>query len=133
LLNDEKKLDQQKFQLVARLGGDWYSRVSTENLFIVSKPNVLLGIGIDALPATVRNSKILTGNYLGKLANVQTIPAADNTYKNDIVLRIIHDNNIIDKQSTLHAYAASLLEENRIMQAWQVLHIADALPQVLQQ
>src|SRR6478609_8361610 len=74
LLNEDRKFDQQKFELVARLGGDWYCKVGRENLFTVPKPNVNLGIGIDSLPEGVRNSKILTGNQLGQLANVHEMP-----------------------------------------------------------
>ena len=77
LLNEEMKFDQSKFDLAARLGGDWYCRVSTDNLFTIPKPNIQLGVGIDGLPEHIRNSKILTGNHLGLLANVEVIPVID--------------------------------------------------------
>ena len=51
LLDENKKLDQRKIHHVARLGGNWYSKVDETNLFQVEKPNVQLGIGIDALPS----------------------------------------------------------------------------------
>ena len=70
-LLDDKKIDQRKINHVARLGGDWYCVVNEQNLFQVEKPNTQLGIGVDALPASIRNSTILTGNNLGQLANVQ--------------------------------------------------------------
>ena len=54
LLTEEKKFDQTKLELVARLGADWYCRVSKENLFQLVKPNTQLGIGIDALPESIR-------------------------------------------------------------------------------
>ncbi|HEY0749676.1 MAG TPA: flavin reductase family protein, partial [Chitinophagaceae bacterium] len=44
-LDTDKKLDQRKIDLVARLGADWYCRVSPDNLFQVAKPNIQLGIG----------------------------------------------------------------------------------------
>jgi len=74
ILNDEGKIDQQKIDLVARLGGDWYCRVTAENLFKVAKPLAKLGIGVDALPKSVRLSKVLTGNDLGMLGNVEYLP-----------------------------------------------------------
>ncbi|HEY1022069.1 MAG TPA: flavin reductase family protein, partial [Flavisolibacter sp.] len=40
LLNEDKKIDQRRLELVARLGGDWYCRVTPESLFAVPKPNV---------------------------------------------------------------------------------------------
>jgi len=75
ILNDDgSMIDQKKLHHVARLGGHWYCRVNESNLFIVEKPNMQLGIGIDALPDAIRNSRILTGNQLAKLANVHETP-----------------------------------------------------------
>src|SRR5215204_1557260 len=68
LLNEDKKIDQTKLELIARLGGDWYCRVTKDSLFSVPKPNTKLGIGIDSLPESIRFSKLLTGNHLGMLA-----------------------------------------------------------------
>ena len=70
ILDENKKVDQRKLRHVARLGRNWYCRVDEQNLFEVEKPNTKLGIGFDALPPFIRNSKILTGNDLGMLANV---------------------------------------------------------------
>jgi flavin reductase (DIM6/NTAB) family NADH-FMN oxidoreductase RutF len=50
ILDKDGKIDQEKIDLVARLGGDWYCRVTKENLFQVPKPLTTLGIGVDALP-----------------------------------------------------------------------------------
>ncbi len=122
LLSGDKKFDQAKFELVARLGDDWYCKVSKENLFIVPKPNVLIGIGIDALPDAIRNSKVLTGNHLGKLANVQRIPSFNPDY-DDEFWESIHRYSK-DSENTLqekHTYAAKLLDENKVTEAWQVL------------
>ena len=54
-LDADKKMDQRKLHHIARLGGDWYCVVNEQNLFQVEKPNTQLGIGIDALPLSVRN------------------------------------------------------------------------------
>ena len=54
ILDSEKKIDQSKLELVARLGGDWYCKVTADNLFKVEKPNTKLGIGIDALPLSIK-------------------------------------------------------------------------------
>lgn len=74
ILDEKGKIDQQKIDLVARLGGDWYCRVTKSNLFKVAKPLAKLGIGVDALPKSVRLSKVLTGNDLGILGNVEQLP-----------------------------------------------------------
>jgi len=74
ILDSNGKIDQQKIDLVARLGGDWYCRVTNDNLFKVAKPLAKLGIGVDSLPQSVRLSKVLTGNDLGMLGNVEHLP-----------------------------------------------------------
>jgi flavin reductase (DIM6/NTAB) family NADH-FMN oxidoreductase RutF len=122
-LNAEKKVDQSKIELVARLGGDWYCHVSKENLFQVPKPNIELGIGVDSLPGSIRQSKILTGNHLGKLANVNELPVIHPSFDDDHLKNIIQyfSINPADMEKELHTYAAKLLDENKIQEAWQVL------------
>lgn len=75
ILDASGKIDQEKINLVSRLGGDWYCRVTKDNLFKVAKPLTKLGIGVDALPQSIRLSKVLTGNDLGMLGNVEQLPS----------------------------------------------------------
>ena len=49
LLNENKMIDQTRLEHVARLGGDWYCRVNSSNLFKVAKPNTQLGIGLSLI------------------------------------------------------------------------------------
>jgi hypothetical protein len=74
ILNENGVINQEKTDLVARLGGDWYCRVTADNLFKVAKPVSTIGIGVDAIPYAIRNSKVLTGNNLGQLGNVEVLP-----------------------------------------------------------
>ena len=120
ILDANKKIDQSKLELVARLGGDWYCKVSKENLFIVPKPNTKLGIGIDALPEAIRLSNVLTGNHLGKLANVELLPEISNTLLNEEV-KLKMSSFDYKEQHQYHSLAATLLDENKIEEAWQVL------------
>jgi flavin reductase (DIM6/NTAB) family NADH-FMN oxidoreductase RutF len=124
ILNEEKTMiDQRKLHHVARLGGDWYCKVDESNLFAVEKPNIKLGIGIDTLPETIRNSKILTGNNLGQLANVHEYPVVDNTFEDEKLKNIIQyfSLNIDEMDKELHKYAKELLDAGKVKEAWQVL------------
>lgn len=116
-------IDQRRFELVARLGGDWYCRVGTANLFEVEKPNIRLGIGMDALPGAIRNSRMLTGNQLGQLANVHEMPVVDPSFQDRRLQEIFQyfSMNPEEMEKELHVYAAQLLEEGRVHEAWQVL------------
>lgn len=129
ILDENNRIDQTKINHVARLGGDWYCRVDESNLFKVAKPNVKLGIGIDALPAAVRNSRILTGNHLGQLANVHNMPVVDPAFENEKLKQIVLYYNLdpVEMETETHSLAASLLEESNTDAAWQVLLANDVV------
>lgn len=119
----DKKIDQRKIHHIARLGGDWYCKVDETNLFHVTKPNTELGIGIDALPESICNSKILSGNNLGQLANVHEMPVIEPSFDDPHLKNIIqyYSVNPDDMEKELHTYAKKLLEEHKVKEAWQVL------------
>lgn len=123
LLDENKKIDQRKLHHVARLGGDWYCKVDASNLFQVEKPNVKVGIGIDSLPASIRESKVLTGNNLGQLANVYEMPTVDPAFNDDQLKNIFQyfSINPAEMESELHRYAKELLDKGKVYEGWQVL------------
>ena len=127
ILDENKKIDQQKLHHVARMGGNWYCRVDESNLFIVEKPNTQLGIGVDTLPLPVRQSKILTGNNLGQLANVHEYPAIDPSFDDDHLKQITqyYSVNPDEMERELHSYAKKLLDQGKVYEAWQVLLAGD--------
>lgn len=95
ILNEQGKIDQQKIDLVGRLGDDWYVRASGKALFEVEKPLTSLGIGVDALPENIRLSKVLTGNDLGILGNQKTLPNKEDA------LNFIHSTEFKKKLNAL--------------------------------
>lgn len=123
ILNDNKQIDPQLADLVARMGFDYYCRASGTAVFEVPKPNTLLGIGFDQLPESIRNSKILTGNDLGLLANVHEMPFIDPGFTDDGLKQIIqyYAINPEDMELELHRYAKQLLANGKVAEAWQVL------------
>jgi flavin reductase (DIM6/NTAB) family NADH-FMN oxidoreductase RutF len=124
ILNAEgTMIDQTKLHHIARLGGDWYCRVDASNLFIVEKPNVKLGIGVDALPESIRNSSILSGNNLGQLANVHDLPFVEPSFEDERLKNIFQYYSISpgEMEKELHLYAKELLDKGNVKEAWQVL------------
>lgn len=123
LLDENRKIDQRKINHVARLGADWYCKVDETNLFHVQKPNTELGIGVDTLPESIRSSKILTGNNLGQLANVQEMPFIDPAFDDSTLKQIIqyYSINPDEMEKELHSYAKNLLDKGMAKEAWQVL------------
>jgi len=123
LLDENQKIDQRKINHVARLGGDWYCQVNEQNLFMVEKPNTQLGIGVDSLPENIRSSPVLSGNDIGKLANVQELPVIDPSFDDDHLKQIIQYYNLNpeEMEKELHLYAKNLLLAGKTREAWQVL------------
>ncbi|MEJ5996124.1 flavin reductase family protein [Pedobacter sp. Du54] len=126
ILDEEGKIDQTKIDLVARLGGDWYCRIRSENLFKVAKPLTTLGIGIDALPVSVRNSTVLTGNDLGMLGNREKLPSVEeidamlsNTKVKEILDATIGDATTRARE--LHELAHQLLAIGNVEDALKVV------------
>lgn len=123
---ETKMIDQHKIDVVGRLGGDWYSRNSGASLFKVAKPLTTIGIGVDQLPASIRNSKVLTGNHLGQLGNVERLPGPEEVmhYRNSGALNESFETYGQDGEKLkehLHHIAARLLNEGNVHEAWLVL------------
>jgi flavin reductase (DIM6/NTAB) family NADH-FMN oxidoreductase RutF len=114
VLDEKGMIDPDKLRLVGRLGGDHYCEAFGNAIFDVSKPLTTLGIGVDSLPASVRLSKVLTGNELGQLGNLESLPDA-----NDIKAAAESVNN--KTQEEVHLMARSLISNGRIKDAMSLL------------
>ena len=125
LLNDKQMIDQEKLDLIARMGGDWYCRTDKNSMFEIKKPMTSKGIGFDELPNEILNSSILSGNDLGKLAGIETLP--DETKVNDFKLIELSDvflkyeDNASALEKELHQKAKDFLLNNELEAAWKTL------------
>ncbi|MCQ0111595.1 flavin reductase family protein [Zhouia amylolytica] len=120
ILTSDGKIDQYKIDLVSRLGGNWYGR-SREGLFEVPKPLSTMGIGVDQLPDHIRLSKVLTGNDLGKLGNIEALPTANEI--EDFINSEIKLNSTLEEvtEDELHRLSQKFLNNNDVLSAWKVL------------
>ena len=128
ILNDMGAIDPNKIDLVGRMGGNWYCRSSQDALFEVEKPIRNLGIGIDNIPSRIRNSYILTGNDLGMLGNMESIPSIDEVEKykeENYTIKEILNFSAEDEEAreALYYRAKELLKKGRISEAWKTLLI----------
>ncbi|WP_424492473.1 flavin reductase family protein [Salinimicrobium sp. GXAS 041] len=118
ILGDDGFIDQHKIDLVARMGGNWYSRAKP-GMFEVPKPLATLGMGIDAIPEEIRKSTILTGNDLGRLGNVEKVPSEEEILafgKNEPGL-----NEILEDREKVHRKAKEYLDKEEPAAAWKIL------------
>ena len=120
ILDENGQIDQHKIDLVARMGGNWYSRAN-EGMFEVPKPLSTLGIGVDEIPEYIRTSKVLTGNDLGKLGNVEALPSKEEITsflnENGEMNKIIGAGNV----ENIHLQAQLYLEKDEPAKAWKLL------------
>jgi flavin reductase (DIM6/NTAB) family NADH-FMN oxidoreductase RutF len=111
VLDQKGMIDQEKIDLVSRMGGNWYCRANGESLFEVDKPLTAIGIGVDALPAKIKMCKELTGNDLGILGNLQSIPNDE---------EMTHELTNLSENLTIR-FAKQLLTANKPITAYAVL------------
>ncbi|MGL1886886.1 MAG: flavin reductase family protein [Reichenbachiella sp.] len=111
------QIDPYKLDAVARMGGSYYCRAQGEVIFEIPKPIGTIGIGIDQMPDHVRNSTVLTGNHLGRLGNIASLPTRIeiDEYANRAEVKTAIDT------SKTHQLAAELLHKGEISNAWKVL------------
>lgn len=126
LITHDNRIIQEKIGHVARLGADWYARITPDVLFSVQKPGASPGIGFEALPESIRRSEVLTDNHRAQLANVCVMPVKEIDFKDERLEAIMQyfkpENNLLKR---IHLYAKELIEAGKIEQAWQVL-LADS-------
>lgn len=119
VLDAQGKIDPFKLDAVARLGGDWYCRVQGDAIFKVPKPLDRLGIGVDNIPASIRYSKILTGNDLGLLGNVERLPEIGNVH--DFMAKYPIEQALQAGEDAVHTMARIFLSEGKTEEAWKIL------------
>ena len=125
VLDENKMIDQQKIDLVARMGGNWYCRADKNSMFEITKPITSIGIGYDQIPSDIRASTVLTANDLGKLAGIEQLP--DETQVNEYKLIELSDlfvsleDEPAKLEEELHKMAQKKLNENNLEEAWKTL------------
>lgn len=122
ILDENGSIDQFKIDQVARMGGNWYSRANA-GMFEVPKPLSKLGIGVDHIPEEIRSLKMLSGNDLGLLGNVESIPnkkEIEEFVASNPPIDVIVKNR--DSKELLRK-TREYIDNNEILSAWKVLLI----------
>jgi flavin reductase (DIM6/NTAB) family NADH-FMN oxidoreductase RutF len=123
---DGERIDPRKGDNVARMGYLYYTRAA-QGLFELPNPKGKTGLGFSRLPEFVSNSHTLTGNELARLASISYVPGKDEIEMvekspgmHDIVSK--YGNSKVELQSKLHTLAKTLINENKLEEAWKVLY-----------
>ena len=126
ILDTDGKIDANKIDAVARMGGNWYNR-SREGMFEVIKPIKTRGIGVDALPKSIKNSKILSGNDLGVLGNSEKIPTSSEV-KEYLNLEAEKSVDIqTSNKENIQKQAQNMLQKGNVLEAFKLLLAIDLM------
>ncbi|MDB2494582.1 flavin reductase family protein [Flavobacteriaceae bacterium] len=126
VLDADGKIDANKIDAVARMGGNWYNR-SREGMFEVIKPIKTRGIGVDALPKSIKNSKILSGNDLGVLGNSEKIPTPSEV-KEYLNLEAEKSVDIqTNNKENIQKQAQKMLQKGNVLEAFKLLLAIDLM------
>lgn len=106
IIDEKNHIDPYKIDLVARMGGNYYCRANGDSIFEIPKPITSIGVGVDALPAHIKNSSELTGNHLGQLGQLESLPT-ESEYQGVISL----------SASEAFKMSKELLKENKTFEA----------------
>lgn len=119
ILDEEGKIDPQKIDLMGRMGRAFYCRAKGDNIMKIFQPVNEIGIGVDSLPETVRLSKILTGNDLGRLGRLTQTPTIQEINERKATKEIIALQHIKGEPriEILHQIAKKLIAENKVKEA----------------
>jgi hypothetical protein len=112
VLDEDKKIDPQKIDLMGRMGRAFYVRASGDAVQKIFQPVVPVTIGFDELPESVRTSSVLTGNNLGQLAGMNAAPSE----KDVLALKEenVHIQDLLKSDEplqNLHHFAKKILDE----------------------
>jgi flavin reductase (DIM6/NTAB) family NADH-FMN oxidoreductase RutF len=123
IFDAQGKVDPQKVDSVARMGADYYCRVNVESIFELPKPGLPPGIGIDNLPDEIRNSTVLTGNDLGRLANIDKIPSVEevSAFSENFDYNRLWRGTENDRMTAVHRRAQVFLSKGEVKNAWLLL------------
>jgi|SRR5690554_249251 len=120
VLDEKGTIDQHKIDLIARMGGNWYTR-ATPGMFEVEKPLTTLGIGVDAIPEKAKKSGVFAGNDLGILGNVEHLPEQTE------INAFLEDNPEIkgwkeqNNSELIYKKAKDFLHQNDVSSAWKAI------------
>ena len=121
VLTDRNRIDPDKMDLMGRMGRAYYVRCSGDAIHTIVQEYNPVSIGYDHLPDHIKNSPVLTGNDLGKLAGQVAFPTleeiADAREQADVIQALAQHN----PAEALHYLAKTYLDKEEVKRGFSVL------------
>jgi len=112
VVDENNRIDPHKMDLMGRMGRAFYVRASGEQVQPIVQAVTKVTIGYDQLPDPIRTSEMLTGNDLGLLAGLLSIPNQEET------LQLLEEDEEVQKilqlsnwEVALHRYIHQVLRD----------------------
>lgn len=109
---DGNRINPHKMDLMGRMGRAYYARASGDAIHTIVQAVTDITIGFEALPKSIQNSRILTGNNLGQLAGLKSIPKKEDVLalkKDEKIQALINSEN---PEDALHNYIKEVLDSD---------------------
>ena len=127
VLNENGRIDPHKIDLMGRMGRFYYVRASGAAVEETVQVVTSVGIGFDALPPGIRNSTVLTGNNLGRLASLTVLPDADTAMAlaatDERVQALLQKAGV---KESLHQYAKEMIDTGEVERGAEILVLAES-------
>lgn len=121
VLTDQNRIDPNKMDLMGRLGRAYYVRCSGQAIHTIVQNYKPITLGFDQLPEHIRNSPILTGNDLGKLAGQVEMPSETELLEAKEIPGLKEALTDANPTATLHYLAKTYLDQEEIRKGFSLL------------
>jgi flavin reductase (DIM6/NTAB) family NADH-FMN oxidoreductase RutF len=121
VLTDRNRIDPHKMDLMGRMGRAYYVRCSGPAIHTIVQEFNPVTIGFDHLPDHIKNSPVLSGNDLGKLAGQVTFPTQeeiDEVATQEDVKQALGQQH---PQEALHYLAKTYLDKEEVRKGFSLL------------
>jgi len=127
VIDENNRIDPHKIDLVGRMGRSYYTRASGDAIFTVVQPVTKISLGYDQLPDHIKQSEVLTGNDIGRLAGLYALPTSDEMtalrQEPEVHNFIQNFSEKDDFNTRVHVWAGLELENDNAEFAMKLLHL----------
>jgi hypothetical protein len=114
VIDERGRIDPNKMDLMGRMGRAYYVRASGAAIHTIPQAVEKLTVGYDSLPEHIRLSRVLTGNQIGLLAGMVTLPEAELMEKARALPELMAMMEASDEEG-VHQFAATLIDNGEVV------------------
>lgn len=121
VLGERNRIDPHKIDLMGRMGRAFYVRCSGQAIHTIVQEYLPVTIGYDNLPSQIKESLVLTGNDLGKLAGAVQFPTPKEI---SAALELPEVKKVLDQSKNNNAWhylAKSFLDREEVNTGFSIL------------